>query len=79
MVVIQIKKLNTIPQEVCPLRGVLIVRRRKLVASCGVCEQHYGEMLVKHGEICEDDRVGERVSYSPEIDDLIKMEEEGNE
>jgi hypothetical protein len=33
-------------------------------------------MLVKHGEICDDDRVGERVTYSPEIDDLIKMEEE---
>ena len=46
------------------------------MAKCGVCDQHYGEMLVKHGEICEDDRVGERFPYSPEIDDLIKMEEE---
>ena len=61
------------------MRGVLIVRRLKLVARCGVCNQHYGEMLVKHGEICEDDRVGERMPYSPEIDDLIKIEEESDE
>ena len=49
------------------------------MAKCGVCDQHYGEMLVKHGEVCEDTQVGERMPYSPEIDDLIKMEEESNE
>lgn len=46
---------------------------------CGVCGRHYGELLVKHGQVCEDDRVADRVPYAPEIDDLIKMEEEGNE
>lgn len=47
--------------------------------KCGVCNQHYGDMLVKHGEICEDDRKAEAMAYAPEIDDLIKMEEESNE
>ena len=47
--------------------------------KCGVCEGHYGELLVKHGEVCEDDRKAGRVTYSPEIDDLIRMEEENNE
>lgn len=44
--------------------------------KCGVCGQHYGELLVKHGQVCEDDIKADRVSYSPEIDDLIKMKEE---
>jgi hypothetical protein len=61
------------------LRGVLTVRRLRLVASCGVCGGGIANTLVPHGVICDDDRVGERVPYSPEIDDLIKMEEEGNE
>lgn len=47
--------------------------------KCGVCGQRYGDLLVKHGQVCEDDRVADRVPYAPEIDDLIKMEEEGNE
>ena len=49
--------------------------------KCGLCKQHYGELLIKHAYQCEDDRVADRVGYSPEIDDLIKMkeEEEGNE
>lgn len=46
--------------------------------KCGVCEGHYGELLVKHGEVCEDDSKAGRVPYSPEIDDLIKMEDEFN-
>ena len=48
------------------------------MASCGVCGGGIANTLIPHGAICEDDRVGERVTYSPEIDDLIKMEEEFN-
>lgn len=47
--------------------------------KCGVCGQHYGDLLVKHGQVCEDDIKADRVPYAPEIDDLQKMEEEGNE
>jgi hypothetical protein len=50
-----------------------------VMAKCGVCGGGIAHTLVPHGAICEDDRVGERMTYSPEIDDLIKMEEEGNE
>lgn len=39
------------------------------MSKCGVCGQHYGELLVKHGEVCEDDRMAGRVTSSPEIDD----------
>ena len=45
--------------------------------SCGVCGGGITNTLVPHGAICEDDRVGGRVSYSPEVDDLIKMKDEG--
>lgn len=44
--------------------------------KCGVCGRHYGELLMKHAYQCEDDRVANRVRYAPEIDDLIKQEEE---
>lgn len=46
--------------------------------SCGVCGGGISNTLIPHGAICEDDRVADRVSYAPEIDDLIKMEEESN-
>ena len=47
--------------------------------KCGVCGQRYGDLLVKHGQVCEDDIKADRMGYAPEIDDLIKMEEEGTE
>ncbi len=49
--------------------------------KCGVCGQHYGELLVKHGQVCEDDIKAGRVPYAPEIDDIIRQleEEKGNE
>lgn len=46
--------------------------------KCGVCEGHYGELLVKHGEVCEDDNKAGRIPYAPEIDDIQKMEDEFN-
>ena len=46
--------------------------------KCGVCGQRYGDLLVKHGQVCEDDIKADRVGYAPEIDDLIKMEDEFN-
>ena len=44
--------------------------------KCGVCEGHYGELLVSHAELCEDDRKAPSVRYAPELDDLIKQKEE---
>ena len=44
--------------------------------KCGVCGGGIANTLVPHGAICEDDIKADRVPYSPEIDDLIKMEEE---
>lgn len=51
--------------------------------KCGVCGQRYGDLLVKHGQVCEDDIKADRVGYAPEktINDLMKeiAEGEGNE
>ena len=51
--------------------------------KCGVCGQRYGDLLVKHGQVCEDDIKAGRVPYAPEktINDLMKeiAEGEGNE
>ena len=44
--------------------------------KCGVCGGGIANTLVPHGAICEDDRKGERMTHSPEIDDLIRNEEE---
>jgi hypothetical protein len=49
------------------------------MSSCGVCGGGIANTLVPHAAICEDDRVGERATYSPEIDDIIKQLEEGEE
>ena len=45
--------------------------------KCGVCGDRYGELLVKHAELCEDDRKAPSVRYAPEIDDLVREIEEG--
>lgn len=47
--------------------------------KCGQCGSHYGELMVKHADICEEDSKALARPYGPEIDDLIRMEEEGNE
>ena len=44
--------------------------------KCGVCEGHYGELLVSHAELCEDDSKAGARPYAPEIDDLIRQREE---
>jgi hypothetical protein len=46
------------------------------VMKCGVCQGHYGELMIPHAEVCEDDRKAPAQRYSPEIDDLIKEREE---
>ena len=46
--------------------------------KCGVCGGGIANTLVSHGVICEDDRKAGRMPYAPEIDDLIKIEEESN-
>ena len=47
-----------------------------MTPRCGVCEGHYGELMIPHAEVCEDDRKAPAQRYSPEIDDLIKEREE---
>ena len=47
-----------------------------MTPRCGVCGDHYGDLLVKHGEVCEDDSKAPSVRYAPELDDLIKQKEE---
>jgi hypothetical protein len=46
--------------------------------KCGVCGDNYGDLITKHAYVCEDDSKAPAQRYSPEIDDLIKMEEESN-
>lgn len=41
--------------------------------KCGVCGQRYGDLLVKHGEVCEDDRKAGRITSSPEVDDYASQ------
>ena len=47
--------------------------------KCGVCGNHYGELLVKHAELCEDDRKAPARPYAPDksISDLVREIEEG--
>ena len=47
--------------------------------KCGVCGDHYGELMVKHAELCEDDSKAEARPYAPEIDDIIRQLEEDKE
>ena len=48
--------------------------------KCGVCGDHYGELMVKHAELCEDDSKAEARPYAPEktINDIKREEEESN-
>ena len=47
--------------------------------KCGVCGDHYGDLMVKHAEICEDDRKASGVRYAPErtINDIKRERAEG--
>lgn len=47
--------------------------------KCGICNGSIGNTLVKHGEICEDDTKAQVRPYAPELDDLIRNEEESRE
>ena len=47
-----------------------------MTPSCGICGGSIGNTLVKHGEICQDDTKAQPMKYEPEIDDLIRQEEE---
>ena len=46
------------------------------MANCGVCGGKISNTIVPHGAICADDRQGERMPHSPEVDDLLRMEDE---
>lgn len=41
-----------------------------------MCGQRYGDLMVKHGEVCEDDSKAPATRYAPEIDDLITIIDE---
>ena len=49
--------------------------------KCGVCGDHYGELMVKHAELCEDDSKAEARPYAPEktINDLVREREESED
>jgi hypothetical protein len=47
-----------------------------MTPRCGVCGDHYGELMVKHAELCEDDIKAGAKPYEPEIDDIIRQIEE---
>jgi hypothetical protein len=49
------------------------------MAKCGICGQRYGDLLVRHADLCEDDVKAKAQPYAPELDDLIKQLEEGED
>jgi hypothetical protein len=42
--------------------------------KCGVCGQRYGDLLVKHGEVCDDD-----TKAQPTINDIKKAIDESDD
>jgi hypothetical protein len=48
------------------------LRKGKIMPKCGVCGDYYGELMVKHAELCDDDSKAEARPYAPEIDDIIR-------
>jgi hypothetical protein len=46
--------------------------------KCGVCGDHYGELMIPHAQVCEDDRKAPAQRYSPEktINDIAREREE---
>ena len=56
-------------------------RKGGTMPRCGVCGDHYGELMVKHAELCEDDRKAEARPYAPEktINDLVREREESED
>ena len=53
----------------------------RVMPKCGVCGDHYGELMVKHAELCEDDSKAEARPYAPEktINDLVRERDESND
>jgi len=54
-------------------------REGGVMAKCGICGQRYGDLLVRHADLCEDDVKAKAQPYAPELDDLIKQLEEGED
>ena len=46
------------------------------MSSCGVCGGTISRTVIPHGVICEDDTKAPAMPYAPEIDDLIRQQEE---
>ncbi len=49
------------------------------MSSCGLCGGTISNTVVPHGAICDDDRKAPGLPYGPEIDDLIRQQEESYE
>jgi hypothetical protein len=60
---------------------MILSARRRVMPKCGVCGWNFSDRtLTKHAETAcgMEEEKADRVAYSPEIDDLIKIEEESN-
>ena len=44
--------------------------------KCGVCGDHYGDLMVKHAELCDDEIKAEVRPDEPAINDLVRALEE---
>ena len=44
--------------------------------KCGVCGDHYGELMVKHAELCEEDVKAKARPFEPAVNDLVRALEE---
>ena len=71
--------MNSRDRSIVNTTGRGLSRKGGTMPRCGVCGDHYGELMVKHAELCEDDSKAEARPYAPEIDDLIRQREEDNE
>ncbi len=47
------------------------------MSKCGICGGGIANTITPHGALCDDDKKAQPMAYAPEIDDLIKMIEEG--
>ena len=71
--------MNSRDRFIVSMTGRELSEKGGTMPRCGVCNSSYGELMVKHAELCEDDRKAEARPYAPEIDDLIRQREEDNE
>lgn len=47
--------------------------------KCGVCGDHYGELMVKHAELCEDDIKAKPINHLRQENEMSKCQDCGIE